>query len=45
MKPLFGDKGASRENIVLVEDNIVISADADVAQTFNDFFDNAVNCY
>ena len=42
MKPLFGDKGASRDNIVLVEGDEVISADADVAQTFSEFFENTV---
>ena len=42
MKPLFGDKGGSKDNIVLVEDDKVISTDADVAQTFNEFFENTV---
>ena len=42
VKPLFGDKGGPRDNIVLVEGNKIISDDVEVAQTFNDFFDNAV---
>ena len=43
MKPLFGDKGGTREIIVLVKDDKIISEDAEVAQTFNNFFDNTVN--
>ena len=42
VKPLFGDKGGARDNIVLVEGNRIINEDAELAQTFNDFFDNAV---
>ena len=32
-----------KKNIILVKDEKIITEDADVAQTFNDFFDNAVN--
>ena len=39
---MFGDKGGARDNIVLVEGDRVINEDAELAQTFNDFFDNAV---
>ena len=42
MKPLFGDKGGVKDNIVLVKDEEIISEEADVAQTFNDFFSNTV---
>jgi len=42
MKPLFGNKGASRDNIVLIEDNNVMSEDSEVAQTFNKFFGSTV---
>ena len=42
VKPLFGDKGGAREKIVLVEGDRIINEDAEVAQTFNDFFDGAV---
>ncbi len=42
MKPLFGDKGGAREKIVLVEGDRIISEDAEVVQTFHDFFDGAV---
>ena len=42
MKPLFGDKGGPKDNIVLVEGDRIINEDIELAQTFNDFFDNAV---
>ena len=42
MKPLFSDKGGSSDNIVLVEEDNIVSDDIDVAQTFNDYFDNAI---
>ena len=42
VKPLFGDKGGAREKIVLVEGDKIVDGDAEVAQTFNDFFDGAV---
>ena len=42
MKPLFGDKGGTKQKIVLVEGDRIINEDAELAQTFNDFFDNAV---
>ena len=42
VKPFFGDKGGAKENIVLVEGERIINDDAEIAQTFNDFFDNAV---
>ena len=42
IKPLFGDKGGTKDNIVLVEEDKIICDDAEVAQKFNDFFDNAV---
>ena len=38
----FGDKGASRNKVVLVENDKIISDDKEVAQTFNDYYDNAV---
>ena len=43
MKPLFSDKGGAKDNIVLVEDNKMISGDTEVAQAFNTFFINSVN--
>ena len=43
MKPLFSDKGGIKDNIVLVEDEKIISEDVEVAQTFNNFFENAIN--
>ena len=43
MNPLFSNKGGGKDNIVLVNDNKVISDDTEVAQTFNDFFKISVN--
>ena len=43
MKPLFSDKGGVKDNIILVEDNKIISKDSEVAQAFQHFFANAVN--
>ena len=42
VKPFFGDKGASTNKIVLVENDQIINDDKEVAQKFNDYFDNAV---
>ena len=43
VKPLFTNKGGTKENITLVNEGKIITEDVQVAQTFNDFFDNAVN--
>ena len=43
MKPLFNDKGGVKDNIILVDDNKIISKDSEVAQAFQHFFENAVN--
>ena len=43
MKPLFGDKGVTKENIVLVNNEEVISEDTEVAQTFSNFFEKTVD--
>ena len=43
VKPLFTNKGGTKENITLVNEGKIITEDIQVAQTFNDFFDNAVN--
>jgi ABC-type antimicrobial peptide transport system permease subunit len=43
MKPLFSDKGGVCDKIVLVENNEIISDDTHVAETFNNFFANAVD--
>ena len=42
MKPFFGDKGGSKDQIVLVEGDKILNKDAEIAQTLNDFFDDAV---
>ena len=38
MKPFFSDKQRSRNDIVLIEDEAIISNDVKVAETMNDFF-------
>ena len=38
MKPLFGDKGGAKDDIVLVKDQEI----GGVAQTFNDLFSNFI---
>ena len=43
VNPLIGNKGGSKENIVLVNGNEIISDDTEVAQTFNDFFKSCVS--
>ena len=35
MNPLFSDKGGTKDNIVLVEDEKIISEDIEVAEAFN----------
>jgi hypothetical protein len=42
VKPFFTDKGGSGGKIVLVENEKIISDDKEVAQTFNDYFENVV---
>ena len=43
VNPFFSNKGGSRDNIVLVNGDKIISDDTELAQTFNDFFKNCVN--
>ena len=43
IKPLFSNKGGSKDSIVLVKGDKVISDDAEVAHTFNDFFKRTVS--
>ena len=43
VNPLFSDKTKSQSKITLVENNKIITDDKELAQTFNDFFKNAVN--
>ena len=40
--PLFSNKGGMKNNITLVHEGNIISDDTKIAQTFNDYFDNAV---
>ena len=42
VKPLFSEKAISSEKIILIENNVIISEDQEVAETFNSFFSNAV---
>ena len=42
VKPFFSDKKPSNESITLVENNDIISDDFKIAETFGDFFSNAV---
>ena len=43
IKPLFGDKGGAKEDIVLVENDLIISDDMEVAETFNRFFEGTIS--
>ena len=40
--PLFSNKIKSKERIILIENENIISNDKHVAQTFNEFFTNVV---
>ena len=42
-KPLFSNKGGCINDIVLVKGDNIISEDAEVAQIFNEYFQNTVN--
>jgi predicted transport protein len=42
VKPFFTDKGGGMNKFILVENDKIISDDKEVAQTFNDYFDEAV---
>ena len=42
VNPFFGDKGGSRNKVVLVENEKIINDDQEVAQIFNDYFNDAV---
>ena len=43
VNPLFSNKGETKDNIILVCGDNIISDDIEVAQTFNDFFKNCIN--
>ena len=42
IKPLFSDKHFTANKITLLDGNDIISEDAEVAKTFNDYFSNIV---
>ena len=43
VKPLFSDKGATKNKISIIENDQIVSDEGELAMTFNDFFKNAVN--
>ena len=43
VNPLVGNKGGCKDNIVLVNGDKIIPEDAEVAQTFNDYFGSCVD--
>ena len=43
MKPFLTDKGTSQKWITLIEDDKIISDDAEVAQTLNNVFENTIS--
>ena len=43
MKPFLTDEGTSQKRITLIEDDKIISDDAEVAQTLNNFFENTIS--
>ena len=42
MKPFLTDKGLSQQNIIIVENEEIISEEKEVAKKLNTFFNNAV---
>ena len=42
VNPLFTDKGITTDKITLIENNLIVSDDKNVAEIFNNFFSNAV---
>ena len=42
-KPFFTDKGGGKSDIILIEEDKIISGNVEVAQLMSDFFSNAVN--
>ena len=42
-KPLFSNKGGCKDNIVLIDGDKIISDDAEVAKTFNNYFENTLS--
>ena len=43
VKPLIGDKGGARDNIVLLENEEIINNDDEIAEVFMEFFANQVD--
>ena len=43
IKPLFSNKWQVNQKITIVEGNNIIETEDEVAETFNDFFKNAIN--
>ena len=42
VKPLFTEKAVSTDSITLIENDVIINDDLKLAETFNEFFSNAV---
>ena len=42
VKPLFSNSGGGSQKIKLVKDDKIISSDKEIAETFNDYFNNSV---
>ena len=42
-KPLFSDKSSNSNKITLVEKDLILEKNDDIAETFNDFFTNVVS--
>ena len=42
-KPLFSDKSSNSNKITLVEKDLILEKNDDIAETFNDFFTSVVS--
>ena len=42
VKPMFTEKATSTDSITLIENNVIITDDMKLSETFNEFFNNAV---
>ena len=43
IKPLFSDKSSNSNKITLVEKDLILEKNDDIAETFNDFFTSAIS--
>ena len=42
MKPFFSEKGSRENNITLIEDDVIVSDDFQIAETLNTYYSEAV---